>query len=980
VGGNTPTKSLSSVFLVALLCSLCALSVCSPSTFQVACAYSYPSTLADTLNLVIGNVDWDFGNSWTTNWAMILAEGGNSAFDQAITADIGRGDYVDALYVARLAELNGYSSETISNATKTALETMLMCGSLPITANAHAYGDPDLFNAGCYMVYHRFALWGYEYAKSLDLTSKWNVTQAFSDFAEAYDKRQNSVSGEMLWCDPQEDWARSYSSRYYDEHAQTLSVFLKFAEQGVPGALAYADSAWSGIQAHWNSQYGYYGYAGTSVVECKMGGFAQIIAEYEAKKNGTIPYQDRVIQDLDYKLLANGWNSSGWSSPGVIVHATTNPQRRLWETMDAAIALQELFPDFNQSMKDSWRNMLMGSSLAWKGLMNSDLNHDGYFSGVSGVEPSNDATACAAATLFLYGIVPVTGSLAIPSREEFYNDLRTQFAASDFMFDYDNRKIRIPVNAGEITFLYGSVPVSYIFSENGVYEVEFTSDWNKVKSVNGEYVTLTPAEPQKLEAQEGNASINLSWSPPLFNGGSVIVNYKIYKGNASGTEVFFKEVENVLSYIDTEVTYGETCYYQITAINLFGESDSSNETSAALSQPVTTDDYDALWHTSNFSINLESTDPSGISEIFYRINSGSVLSVNMNGQPLITSEGSENTLEYWSVDNVGNEELPHVMLTHVKLDNSAPTGSIQINEGARFTTSTSVKLTLTAVDSISGVYEVRFSNDGAWDTERWETPSHSRVWSLTSGDGIQTVYYQIRDKAGLFSPTFSDTVTLDTIAPQGSILINEGVTHTNSTTVNLDLSSTDVSGVSQMCFSDDNLTWSPWEEYAASRSWNLQNKDGAKSVFVEYRDNAGLVSSYYSSIILDMTAPAANAGQNQTAIVGSPVSFNASDSKDNSGIISYLWTFGDGSTGKGVTTSHNYSLPGTYLVELTVQDMAGNNARVAVIVVIQTPIPWLCLFTVALGIAFIIGVTVVMVKKKPLKCRTKLIRLASLTR
>jgi hypothetical protein len=270
----------------------------------------------------------------------------------------------------------------------------------------------------------------------------------------------------------------------------------------------------------------------------KIGGFAQIMAEYEAKKNETISYQDRVIQDLDYKLLANGWNSSGWSSPGVIVHATTNPQRRLWETMDAAIALQELFPDFTQSMKDSWRNMLMGSSLAWKGLMNSYLNHDGYFSGVSGVEPSNDATACAAATLFLYGISPVTGSLAIPSREEFYDDLRTQFAASDFMFDYDNRKIRIPVNAGEITFLYGSVPVSYIFSEDGVYEVEFTSNWNRVKGVNGEYVALTPAEPQKLEAQEGNASINLSWSPPLFNGGAEIMNYKIYKVNASGTKKF----------------------------------------------------------------------------------------------------------------------------------------------------------------------------------------------------------------------------------------------------------------------------------------------------------------------------------------------------------------------------------------------------------------------------------------------------------
>ena len=176
--------------------------------------------------------------------------------------------------------------------------------------------------------------------------------------------------------------------------------------------------------------------------------------------------------------------------------------------------------------------------------------------------------------------------------------------------------------------------------------------------------------------------------------------------------------------------------------------------------PVTIDDYDGSWHTSDFTISLTASDSSGISETYYRINDGSIKSVSANGQPRITMEGGSNTLEYWSVDAVGHEELPHRMLTQIKLDKTAPTGSILINDGASSTNSTSVTLSLTAADVTSGVYQVRFSNDGVWDTETWELPSASRAWTLTSGDGAKTVYYQIVDDAGLIS-TSSDTITLN---------------------------------------------------------------------------------------------------------------------------------------------------------------------------------------------------------------------------
>jgi hypothetical protein len=452
-------------------------------------------TLAQTLNTVINNVNWNAGDSWTSNWAIILANQGNTAFDNAISQDVASGNYLDALYVARLAQLSGYSSDTVTQNTKLALEGIAMCGSLPITSNAHIYGDPDVLNTGAFLVYQRYALWGFQYAQNYGLGDKWNLNQAFTDFSKAYDRRPTaSVSGEMLWCDPQENWAASYSSRYYDEHAETLGVFLKFAEQNVPNAMSYVDKAWAGIQTHWNNLYKYYGYTGTSTVECEMGNFAQLIAEYKDQSGGTIPYWDRVISDLNYKLLANGWSSPGWASPGVIIHAKgVNNQLRLWETMGATIALQTQYPYFTSTAKNSWQNMLMGSNPAWQGLMASSLNSGGHFSGVSGEAPSNDATVCAAATLFLYGIVPVTGNVNIPNREEFCNDQRTPFITSDFKFDYANQQIRIPVKAGQITFIYGSIPVIHDFTADGVYTIQFSSDWNALLSVNGQPIpTPTP--------------------------------------------------------------------------------------------------------------------------------------------------------------------------------------------------------------------------------------------------------------------------------------------------------------------------------------------------------------------------------------------------------------------------------------------------------------------------------------------------------
>ena len=67
------------------------------------------------------------------------------------------------------------------------------------------------------------------------------------------------------------------------------------------------------------------------------------------------------------------------------------------------------------------------------------------------------------------------------------------------------------------------------------------------------------------------------------------------------------------------------------------------------------------------------------------------------------------------------------------------------------------------------------------------------------------------------------------------------------------------------------------------------------------------------------------------------VAFDGSGSSDPDGTIaSYAWDFGDGSTGTGVTASHQYAADGTYQVILTVTDGPGATARAQSTVTVST--------------------------------------------
>ena len=95
------------------------------------------------------------------------------------------------------------------------------------------------------------------------------------------------------------------------------------------------------------------------------------------------------------------------------------------------------------------------------------------------------------------------------------------------------------------------------------------------------------------------------------------------------------------------------------------------------------------------------------------------------------------------------------------VDTTPPTStSVVINNGAAATTTASVTLTLGAV----GASTMIVGNTSDFVGSSYVTYTTSLAWTLTSGNGVKTVYAKFKDAAGNISGVVSDTITLDSAA------------------------------------------------------------------------------------------------------------------------------------------------------------------------------------------------------------------------
>ena len=60
----------------------------------------------------------------------------------------------------------------------------------------------------------------------------------------------------------------------------------------------------------------------------------------------------------------------------------------------------------------------------------------------------------------------------------------------------------------------------------------------------------------------------------------------------------------------------------------------------------------------------------------------------------------------------------------------------------------------------------------------------------------------------------------------------------------------------------------------------------------------------------------------------------AASSASNGSVVSYTWSYGDGSTGSGVSVIHSYAFEGTYTATLTVKDDQGFSDTMSMLIVV----------------------------------------------
>jgi len=231
----------------------------------------------------------------------------------------------------------------------------------------------------------------------------------------------------------------------------------------------------------------------------------------------------------------------------------------------------------------------------------------------------------------------------------------------------------------------------------------------------------------------GTVTFNASTSFGLY---SAIANYTWDFGDDNVTTTSSPTVKHTYT---TPGSYNVT----LTVTDEFGFQNSTVISLTVLEDdvpPITVDNYDGEWRNADFTITLTATDfESGVAETYYRINDGTAKAVSVHGQPLIRTEGANNILEYWSIDNAGNEEAPHNILTNIKLDGTPPTANA--GQDRTVTVGENVNFEASATDNIGiASYEWNFG-DGTIGTGQTATHTYMKP-------GTFTVTLTVKDLAG----------------------------------------------------------------------------------------------------------------------------------------------------------------------------------------------------------------------------------------
>ncbi|MDD5778894.1 MAG: immune inhibitor A, partial [Candidatus Thermoplasmatota archaeon] len=220
-----------------------------------------------------------------------------------------------------------------------------------------------------------------------------------------------------------------------------------------------------------------------------------------------------------------------------------------------------------------------------------------------------------------------------------------------------------------------------------------------------------------------------AWQPILYNTGAsdwshVSLDISQYIDHEAMTKVRFRFISN-----ETGVDYG----WLVDNISIDGKVDYTAPTASHTISPATPNGKNG-WYTSDVTITLTASDNTKVEAIKYRIDGGSWLTYTA---PFTIGIEGSHTVEYYAIDQVGNTGA--IGSVSFKIDKTKPTASITTPQAGYiyfFGRELMPRLIFkdkaliigglvaqaTAADAMSGLYVVKFNEDGTTFAEDTTSP------------------------------------------------------------------------------------------------------------------------------------------------------------------------------------------------------------------------------------------------------------------
>ncbi|MDP1824652.1 MAG: carboxypeptidase-like regulatory domain-containing protein [Archangium sp.] len=349
----------------------------------------------------------------------------------------------------------------------------------------------------------------------------------------------------------------------------------------------------------------------------------------------------------------------------------------------------------------------------------------------------------------------------------------------------------------------------------------------------------------------------------------------------------------------------------------------------------------------------------------YRLGDGTMTSCPMTGYvPLVTNTLTNQALAASGVmtlclrDAAGNTQGP--LQRSLVLDTAAPTLCVLALAGRNVDGSAS-PAGLTANTSITGSLsgcseqpaEVHLASAAVTCTNtaslNWQPYSATLAVTLAPGEGARQVFGCVRDAARNVSGFTSATTTLDTTGPSPATATLVGTSPTNQSSVTVALAASDLNGLSatgavtaaeDLLFTGAGVAGPMAFPGTSQLSFTLSAGDGAKVIYVRFRDRVGNESLVSVPVTKDQAAPTGSIVVQGALADGTP----STDWATSAAVTVLLTQAGGASYVLGdeglitcpatgytpiTTTSLNHALTGTAaprVVRVCLRDTAGNTS------------------------------------------------------